>query len=164
MFGVSRPCYPENMQKTDEFYMQLALREAEKAARQDEVPVGAVVVHGGRVIARAHNLREHKKDPAAHAEHLAMRKAAKRLGGWRLKDCTLYVTLEPCPMCAGLAVNARIPRVVYGASDPKAGALGSLYNLAEGRLNHTPQVTGGVLKAQCAACLSEYFRGKREKR
>ena len=115
-----------------EVYMREALRLAERAAKRDEVPVGAVIVRDGRIIARGYNLRESKRSPLAHAEIVAIGKAAKRLHGWRLSGCTLYVTLEPCPMCAGAIVNARIDEVVFGAYDAKAGAMGTLYNLAEG--------------------------------
>lgn len=148
---------------SDEHFMREALKEAERARRRDEVPVGAVVVREGRVIARAHNLREHKKDPSAHAEFIAMTRAARRLKGWRLVGCTLYVTLEPCPMCAGLIINSRIPRVVFGAYDKKAGALGSVYDLNEGRLNHRCELTGGVLEEECSDILKYYFREKRRK-
>ena len=148
---------------SDEHFMREALKEAERARRRDEVPVGAVVVREGRVIARAHNLREHKKDPSAHSEFIAMTKAARRLKGWRLVGCTLYVTLEPCPMCAGLIINSRIPRVVFGAYDKKAGALGSVYDLNEGRLNHRCELTGGVLEEECSDILKYYFREKRRK-
>ena len=144
-----------------ETFMLAAIGMAQKAAGRDEVPVGAVIVRQGRIIAKACNLRESSKDPIAHAEMLAIRKAAKKLRGWRLSGCTLYVTLEPCPMCAGAIVNSRIEQVVFGAYDPKAGALGSLYDLAEGRLNHTPIVIGGVLKDECAKLLKEYFLAKR---
>ena len=145
----------------NEIYMREAAKMARKAAKKDEVPVGAVVVHSGRIISRAHNLRETKKDPLAHAEIIAIRKAARKLHGWRLEGCTLYVTLEPCPMCAGAIVNSRIDQVVFGAYDPKAGAFGSLYDLAEGKLNHRPKVTGGVLKDECAKLLKDYFAAKR---
>ena len=148
---------------SDEHFMREALKEAERARRRDEVPVGAVVVREGRVTARAHNLREHKKDPSAHAEFIAMTRAARRLKGWRLVGCTLYVTLEPCPMCAGLIINSRIPRVVFGAYDKKAGALGSVYDLNEGRLNHRCELTGGVLEEECSDILKYYFREKRRK-
>lgn len=147
----------------DEYYMREALKEAQKAAKKDEVPVGAVVVRNGKIIARAHNLRERKKFPDAHAEHIAMHKAARKIGGWRLLECTLYVTLEPCPMCAGMAINSRIPRVVFGAYDKKAGALGSLYNLNEGKLNHSFDCTGGILEEECARILKDYFKKKRRK-
>lgn len=146
---------------THEDYMAKALVMAQKASNRDEVPVGAVIVHHGKIIARAGNKREALKSPLAHAEILAIKKAARRLGGWRLMDCTLYVTLEPCPMCAGAIINARIPNVVLGAYDPKGGAFGSLYDLAEGKLNHTPNITGGVMEAECAAMLKAYFRAKR---
>lgn len=142
-------------------YMREAIKMARKAEKRDEVPVGAVIVKRGEVIARAYNLRETKKDPLAHAEILAIKKASKRLRSWRLETCVLYVTLEPCPMCAGAIVNSRIKQVVFGAYDPKAGALGSLYNLAEGKLNHTPKVNGGVLKDECSVMLRRYFQGKR---
>lgn len=141
--------------------MKKALLLAKKAAEKDEVPVGALIVREGKIIARAYNKRETLKSPTAHAELLAIQKAAKKLGGWRLPGCTLYVTLEPCPMCAGAIVNARIPIVVYGAPDPKAGALGSVYDLAQGRLNHTPQVISGVLQKECGDVLSDYFKQKR---
>ena len=147
---------------TDEKFMQEALKEAARAAKKDEVPVGAVIVRDGKIIARAHNLRETKRRPDAHAEHIAMCRAARKLRGWRLIGCTLYVTLEPCPMCAGLAVNSRIPRVVFGAYDKKAGALGSLYDLNEGKLNHTFECVGGILEEECAQVLKNYFRKKRE--
>ena len=145
----------------DKHYMTLALMQAKMAERINEVPVGAILVKDGEVIAAAHNTRETMQDPLAHAEITAIRQAAERLGSWRLLHCTLYVTLEPCPMCAGAIVNARIPRVVFGAFDPKAGACGTLYNLAEGKLNHTPEVLGGVLERECGGILSRYFRAKR---
>lgn len=146
---------------SDEQYMKMALELAAAAEEIDEVPVGALVVHEGEVIARAYNTRERDGDPMAHAEIAAIRQAAAHVGGWRLTDCTLYVTLEPCPMCAGAIVNARIPRVVFGTYDPKAGAFGTLYNLAEGKLNHTPEVQGGILQQECAEILSNYFKAKR---
>lgn len=147
---------------SDQDYMALAISEAQKAHEIDEVPIGAIIVHNGGIIARAHNRRETDRSPLSHAEILAIRDASEYLGGWRLLNCTLYVTLEPCPMCAGAIVNARIPRVVFGAYDKKAGAFGTLYNLAEGKLNHTPEITGGILKTECAALLSNYFRQKRK--
>jgi len=147
----------------DEIFMTEAIKLAQKAARKDEVPVGALIVRNGKIIAKAYNLRESKRNPLAHAELLAVHQAAKRLKGWRLAGCTLYVTLEPCPMCAGAMINARIERVVFGAFDPKGGAMGSLYNLAEGKLNHMPAVEGGVLKDECAALLTAYFKTKRKK-
>jgi len=146
----------------DEDVMRLALAQAERARHHGDVPVGAVVVHDGRVIAEACNERELRNDPTAHAELLAMRDAATRLGRWRLDDCTLYVTLEPCAMCAGAIVNSRITRVVYAAADLKAGAMGSLYNLtADPRLNHEPEVRVGVLAAESGALLGEFFRALR---
>jgi tRNA(adenine34) deaminase len=146
----------------DRRHMLLALREAEAAAAEDEVPIGAVIVHQGRVIASAHNQREQLRDPTAHAEMIAITQAAGVLGDWRLEDCTLYVTLEPCPMCAGAIVLARVPRVVYGAADPKAGAAQSLYRLLDdGRLNHRATVTDGVLGEECGAILTQFFEQKR---
>lgn len=150
-------------QKTDQFYMRKALALASKAAALDEVPVGALIVREGKILSSGFNKREKLKSPTAHAELLAIQKASEKLGGWRLPQCTLYVTLEPCPMCAGAIINARIPRVVYGAPDPKAGALGSVYNLAEGKLNHTPEITSGVLQKECGQVLSDYFKNKRGK-
>ena len=142
--------------------MAKALCQAQAAARKGEVPVGAVVVREGSIVARAHNLRETRRDPAAHAELIALQRAAKKLGGWRLMDCTVYVTLEPCPMCAGAMINARVARVVFGAFDPKAGCCGTLYQLIQdGRFNHTCSVTGGVLEAECAGILKEFFARKR---
>ena len=142
--------------------MRLALQEAELAMREDEVPVGAVIVHEDRVIASAHNQREQLRDPTAHAEMIALTQAAAALGSWRLEGCTLYVTLEPCPMCAGAILQARVPFVVWGAADPKAGAVESLYKLFEDpRLNHRVEHTGRVLAPECGAILSDFFRGKR---
>ena len=142
--------------------MAKALCQAQAAARKGEVLVGAVVVRDGSIVARAHNLRETRRDPAAHAELIALQRAAKKLGGWRLMDCTVYVTLEPCPMCAGAMINARVARVVFGAFDPKAGCCGTLYQLIQdGRFNHTCPVTGGVLEAECAGILKEFFARKR---
>lgn len=146
----------------DEKFMREALAEARAAAAVGEVPIGAVVVRDGEIVARAHNRRELDQDPSAHAEFAAVCAAAQALGRWRLSDCTVYVTLEPCCMCAGLMVNARVGRCVYGASDAKAGALGSLYDLnADSRLNHRFNVTAGVLAAECRELLSSYFGGLR---
>jgi tRNA(adenine34) deaminase len=143
--------------------MRLALREAEAAAAEDEVPIGAVILRGGQVIASAHNQREQLRDPTAHAEMIAITQAAGVLGDWRLEGCTLYVTLEPCPMCAGAIVLARIPRVVYGAADPKAGAAQSLFQLLDdARLNHRAEVTAGVLAEECGALLTRFFEQKRK--
>ena len=146
----------------DERFMRMALREAEKAAAAAEVPVGAVLVKDGRLLGKAHNQRETLKDPTAHAEILAITQAAAALEGWRLEGAVLYVTLEPCLMCAGAIVNARIPRVVFGAADPKAGACGSLYQVGlDARLNHRFEITAGVLEQECAALLKDFFRAKR---
>ncbi|MGI8802722.1 MAG: tRNA adenosine(34) deaminase TadA [Solirubrobacteraceae bacterium] len=146
----------------DEHFMRLALREAERALDHDDVPVGAVVVRDGEVIGAAANERERRQDPTAHAEMIALREAARRVGGWRLIDCVLYVTLEPCAMCAGAIVLARVPRVVFGTSDPKAGAAGSVLDvLAEPRLNHRPKVAGGLLAAEAAALLRAFFASRR---
>jgi tRNA(adenine34) deaminase len=146
----------------DELFMRLALREAERALEHDDVPVGAVIVRGGEVIGAGHNERELREDPSAHAEMLAIREAARALGSWRLLDTVLYVTLEPCAMCAGAIVLGRIPRVVYGTIDPKAGAAGSVLDvLAEPRLNHRPEVAGGLLAAESAALLQAFFRSRR---
>ncbi|MGI6169907.1 MAG: tRNA adenosine(34) deaminase TadA [Christensenellales bacterium] len=146
----------------DERFMRAAIREAMKAAEKDEVPVGAVIVRSGRIIARGHNLRETRKDPIAHAEMIAIGKAARRLGGWRLEGCSMYVTLEPCPMCAGALINSRMEAVYFGAYDPKGGCCGSLYNLPQDvRFNHRLQVVGGILGDECGRVLTEYFRRKR---
>ena len=142
--------------------MEAALDEAAQAAEVGEVPVGAVVVHRGQVIARAHNRREIDRDPTAHAEILALREAVELLGEWRLEGCTLFVTLEPCFMCAGAIVNARVERLVFGATDPKAGAVGSLANVpADTRLNHRPEVVGGVLAEPCGRILRDFFAARR---
>jgi tRNA(adenine34) deaminase len=144
-------------------HMEMALDEARAAAAEDEVPVGAVIVSLKRgVIARAHNQREMLRDPTAHAEMIAITQAAQAVDSWRLEHCVLYVTLEPCPMCAGAMVLARLPMVVYGATDPKAGACDTLYQItADPRLNHRCQVVSGVLADQCASVLSQFFESKR---
>ncbi len=148
----------------DEKYMRLALEEAEAAAAEGEVPIGAVVVCDGRVVARAHNRRETDADPSAHAEFLAMVAAARELGRWRLTGCTVYVTLEPCLMCAGLMVNARVDRCVYGAADPKGGAVGTLFDVShDERLNHEFEVTSGVLADEAAGLLRAFFRARRRR-
>ena len=142
--------------------MRLALGEAKRALEHADVPVGVVIVRDGEVVSSAHNERELRGDPTAHAELLAIRDGARALGSWRLLDCTLYVTLEPCAMCAGAIVLARIPRVVYGASDPKAGAAGSVLDvLGERRLNHRPQVAAGLLGEESGALLREFFASRR---
>lgn len=152
------------MQTDAEKFMEAAFAEAMKARMIDEVPVGAVIVYEGKIIARAHNRRETKKNPCAHAELLAILKAAKKLRSWRLSGAELYVTLEPCPMCAGAIINARLDRVYYGASDPKAGAFGSLLDLNAMGLNHRPEVIGGILQEKCALILREYFSAKRQEK
>lgn len=141
----------------DEDYMRLAMRLAAEAAAEGEVPVGCVITRGETVVGQGRNRRETGKNALYHAELSAIDEACRTLGGWRLWECTLYVTLEPCPMCAGAIVNARIPRVVFGASDPKNGCCGSVVNLFELPLNHRPELTAGVLADECAAQLSDFF-------
>jgi tRNA(adenine34) deaminase len=146
----------------DEYFMRLALREAARALEHEDVPIGAVVVREGEVIGAAHNERELRADPTAHAEMIALRDAARSLGSWRVLDAVMYVTLEPCAMCAGAIVLARIPRVVFGTTDPKAGAAGSVFNiLAEPRLNHRPQVESGLLAEECGDLLRTFFAPRR---
>ena len=146
-----------------EHYMKLALQEAGRALDADEVPVGAVIVHEGRVIGSAHNQREQLHDPTAHAEMIAITQAAEARQSWRLDECTLYVTLEPCQMCAGAILQARIPTVVYGATDPKAGAVRTLYQLLDDpRLNHRCLIVSGVLAEPCGAILSRFFQKQRQ--
>jgi tRNA(adenine34) deaminase len=153
----SEPALPQ-----DEGFMRAALEEGAEAARLGDVPIGAVVVREGRIIARGQNRREAARDPTAHAELLALREAARHLGGWRLPGCTVYVTLEPCPMCAGALVQARVDRLVYGARDPKAGAAGSLVDLLHSiPFNHTVRVTAGVCEAECRALLQRFFSALR---
>jgi len=149
----------------DEYYMKFAIEEAKKAGEMQEVPIGAVIVIGDEVISRAHNLRETEQRSVAHAELLAIDEACRSLGTWRLENATLYVTLEPCPMCAGAIVLSRVERVVYGASDPKGGCAGTLMNLLqEERFNHQADVVSGVLDEECGAMLSEFFRELRRKK
>ncbi|WP_251518666.1 tRNA adenosine(34) deaminase TadA [Staphylococcus sp. HKU1] len=149
--------------RVDQKYMEIAIEEAKKAEQIGEVPIGAIIVRDEEVIARAHNLRETLQDPTAHAEHIAIQRAATVIGSWRLERCTLYVTLEPCAMCAGTIVMSRIPRVVYGAEDPKGGCAGSLMNLiAEPRFNHRAEVTTGVLEQQCSQLLTNFFKNLRK--
>ena len=146
----------------DEYFMRLALREAARALEHDDVPIGALVVRDGEVIGSGHNEREVRADPTAHAEMIALREAARAIGSWRVLDAVLYVTLEPCAMCAGAIVLARVPRVVFAATDPKAGAAGSVLDvLAEPRLNHRPEVASGLLAQECADLLLAFFRGRR---
>ena len=146
----------------DEQFMQMALDLAKQAAEEDEVPIGAVLVHKGEVISRAYNRREQNKCATHHAEILAIEEGCRTLGGWRLPECTLYVTMEPCAMCAGAIVNARIERVVFGIPDIRFGAFGSLFNLAALPTNHTPRVDGGLLAEECLLLLRAYFKGKRK--
>lgn len=142
--------------------MQLAYEEAQQAMRENEVPIGAVIIRDGHVIARAHNQREQLRDPTAHAEMIAITQAAQALQSWRLEGCTLYVTLEPCPMCAGAILLARIPTVVYGAIDPKAGAVQTLFHLLnDSRLNHRVETIAGVMAEPCARILSQFFQDQR---
>ena len=144
-------------------FMMEALKEAEKAFAKSEVPVGAIVVKDGEIIARGHNLRETLQDPTAHAEMIAIKESAIHLGRWRLTDCTIYVTLEPCAMCAGAMVLARIQRLVYGASDPKTGAVGSLMNiLSDKRLNHQVEIESGILAKECGDLLRNLFSSRRK--
>src|SRR5581483_7448806 len=146
----------------DEYFMRLAIREAERALEHDDVPIGAVVVQEGEVLGLGHNERELRSDPTAHAEMIALREAARRLGSWRVLDAVVYVTLEPCAMCAGAIVLARVPRVVYGAADPKAGAAGSVLDVLDApQLNHRPQVEGGLLAEECAELLRTFFASTR---
>jgi len=149
----------------DEYFMRDALRQARKAYAADEVPVGAVVVREGKIIARAHNQVELLKDATAHAEMLALTQAEAAVGDWRLTDCDLYVTKEPCPMCAGALVHTRIHRIIFGCADPSAGAAGSMMNLLQmPTLNHRCEITFGVLQKECAAILQEFFRKRRDER
>ena len=149
----------------DEYFMQEAMKEAMKAEALDDVPIGAVIVLDGKIISRAHNLREIRQKSIAHAEILAIDEACRKLGTWRLENTTLYVTLEPCPMCAGAIVLSRIKRVVYGASDPKGGCAGTLMNLLQDpRFNHQCELTAGVLAEECGELLSQFFRNIRAKR
>jgi len=150
-------------QKDDIFFMRLALQEAKRAAEIDEVPIGAVVVKDDEIISKAHNLRETLQDATAHAELLAIKKACEVLDTWRLIGCSLYVTLEPCPMCAGAIILSRVDRVVFGAKDPKGGACGSIVNLpADERFNHRPEVVEGVMANECGDILRAFFQSKRK--
>lgn len=149
----------------DEYYMKLAIEEAKKAQKLGEVPIGAIIVKNNEVIARSHNLRETAQLPTAHAEHIAIERASKVVGSWRLEECKLYVTLEPCVMCAGAIVMSRIPKVVYGATDPKGGCSGSLMNLLEeSQFNHRAEIVKGVLEQECGDLLRNFFRELRLKK
>lgn len=153
------------MELQDEYFMKEALAEAKKAQGLNEVPIGAVIVHEGKIISRAHNLRECEQNALAHAELLAIDQACREIGSWRLEDTTLYVTLEPCPMCSGAIILSRVKRVVYGASDPKSGCAGTLMNLLQDpRFNHQSDVTKGILEEECAQMLSDFFRKIRERK
>lgn len=163
MIDLPDPFSPPPAEGLHETYMRMALVEAQQAVEEGEVPVGAVIVRAGRVIAAAHNQREQLRDPTAHAEMIAITQAAASVGGWRLEECTLYVTLEPCTMCAGAIVQARIPVVVYGATDPKAGAVDTLYHLlADERLNHRAQVIPHILARPCGEILTLFFQQQRK--
>ncbi|MCK8826693.1 tRNA adenosine(34) deaminase TadA [Natroniella acetigena] len=151
------------MNNKDEYYMKIALEEAEKAFQKGEVPIAAIIVKNDQIIAKAHNLKESLQDPTAHAEVLAIRQATTSLGGWRLSGSSLYVTIEPCPMCAGAIVQARIDNLVYGANDLKAGAAGTLFNIvSDERLNHRLEVNTGVLEKECSQIMKEFFKKLRE--
>ncbi len=145
----------------DQKYMKAALRLAEKAAALGEVPVGAVVVYQDRIIGRGYNRREIDQSSLAHAELIAIRKACKKIGSWRLEDCTLYVTLEPCPMCCGAIINSRIPQVIFGAKDPKGGAMGGVTDLTDHPWNHHPEILGGIMEQECSALLKDFFKNLR---
>ena len=153
------------MKKTlDEKYMEIALKEAQKAVILDEVPVGAVIVKDGIILAKGHNLREKSNDPTSHAEINAIRKACKKLNSWRLEGATIYVTVEPCSMCAGTILQSRISRLVYGTTDPKGGAIESSLEVFKAKnINHHPEILGGVLKEKCSSIITNYFKSKRDK-
>ena len=148
-----------------EKYMREAIKEAKKAELIDEVPIGCVIVKNDKIISRGHNVKESQQNPMGHAEIIAINKASKKLNSWRLEDCDIYITLEPCIMCSGAIIQSRIRTIYYGASDPKGGALGSSINvLTANGINHHPQVIGGVLKEECSSIISNYFKAKREKK
>lgn len=161
----TRPDLFQSAGTTPADFMAHAYREAQKAYQKDETPVGAILVKDGKIIARAHNLRERRQDPCAHAEVLVIQKAAKKLGTWRLSECELYVTLEPCAMCAGAIVHARLSKVVIGAMDPKAGACGSVVDLLQvAQFNHQVPMVGGVMATECGAILKDFFKSLRERK
>ena len=148
-----------------ERYMREAIKEAKKAELIDEVPIGCVIVKNDKIISRGHNVRETEQNPIGHAEIIAIRKASKKLNSWRLEDCDIYITLEPCIMCSGAIIQSRIKTIYYGASDPKGGALGSSIDVLSAKgINHHPSVEGGVLKEECSSIISNYFKAKREKK
>lgn len=154
----------DDIQQQDEYFMWQALKESQKAYNLDEVPIGALIVQNNKIVGRGHNMRETQKNPILHAEIVAIQDASVKLGGWRLPNCTLYVTIEPCPMCAGAILQSRINRLVYGAPDLKAGCAGTLYNLLEdARFNHRTEVISGILKDDCASIIKQFFAGKRNK-
>lgn len=149
----------------DEKYMKEAMKQAKKAYKQDEVPIGCVIVHEDKIIARAYNKRNMKKNPLAHAEIMAINKAAKALGDWRLEECTMYITLEPCQMCAGAIVQARIPKVVIGSMNPKAGCAGSILNLLQvAQFNHQVEIVSGIMEKECTEMLQNFFKELRKKK
>lgn len=162
--GFTMKDYTTNERNLDEYYMNFAIKSAEKAFEEDEVPVGAVIVCDDKIISQAYNRREGEKNALRHAELMCIEQACSSLGGWRLHKCTLYVTLEPCPMCAGAIVNSRIKRVVFGAYDSRAGAFGSLMNFNSYPLNHKPEVCGGVCETQCRDLMQKFFTRLRDKR
>ncbi|MHC4757603.1 MAG: tRNA adenosine(34) deaminase TadA [Planctomycetota bacterium] len=150
--------------QTDERFMRVAIEAAKIARENDDVPIGAVIIHNGQIVAKAYNQREQLQDPTAHAEIIALTQAAAALGNWHLHDCTMYVTLEPCCMCAGALVLSRMDKLVYGCEDPKAGACGSLYNIVQDqRLNHRLEISSGVLRDLCSSLLQDFFQKKRAK-
>ena len=155
----------EEQKRTDEKYMKEAIRQAKKAYKLDETPIGCVIVHEGRIIGRGYNRRNTDKSPLAHAEITAIRKASKKIGDWRLEECTLYVTLEPCQMCAGAIIQSRVTRVVVGCMNPKAGCAGSVLNLLDVKaFNHQAELTTGVLEEECSAMMTGFFRELRERK
>ncbi|MEG1608357.1 MAG: nucleoside deaminase [Clostridia bacterium] len=155
----------DSVDKKLRYFMSLAMIEAKKAAKKDEIPVGAIIVCGEKVVAKAYNLKEKKQCSNYHAEMVAIRRACKKLRTWRLNGCDIYVTLEPCPMCSGALINARVDNIYFGAYDSKAGCCGTLYNLpTDQRFNHRPNVVGGIMAQECGDLLSEYFKEKRKKK
>jgi tRNA(adenine34) deaminase len=165
LISLSSPSHKPAPPRSHEQWMRRAIIEAGKAQAKDEVPIGCVIVQGGRIIARGHNVRETSQDPIGHAELIAIRKAARKLGSWRLLDTVLYVTLEPCTMCMGAIILARIPTVVFGCYDPKGGAAGSLYDLSsDPRLNHRVELLPQVLEHECSRLLSDFFSALRERK